>query len=75
ASRPAQLPFLGSSVIRPLNASQRLPGHVLTGGEDFVALYHGKWGHGKRAGLMFFTRHFLRIFSRFWPNSTIPESR
>ncbi len=40
-----------------------------------VGTYHGKWRYSKHADLMFSAAAFLRIFSCFWSNSTIPESR
>ena len=49
-------------------------GLLLTHRSSRVRPYHGKCEHGKRGIVIFFARHFLRIFCRFRSNSTTPKS-
>ncbi len=70
-----RLPAPDNDPGRHIRSCVRLGRLVTLMGSSFrIGGYHGKYRYSKRWIFIFFARHFLRIFSRFWPYFTFPKS-
>ena len=70
-----RLPLNAAVAVIAVNAHSFTGLRKLTLGSFSVGTYHGKCRYSKRAALKFFAAAFLRVFSCFWSNLTISESR